>query len=415
MIPATSRIERTLVPIVQLIARLGQSRRLLTRVLLAAAVVWIIASAIVTALKPTSVMASGAAPGPACWIAAIDICRIPMRFRLPMHVFAGVALLLLAFQLSMRFTRHLPTALLTTVLYFFCARIADSSAAPSSSLFYSLTVLASIVAAAESSNRDWASLAAISGVLAILAVTMQATGAALVVGIPLAWWLGRPKPAGAAKWGRVAVAFSAGATIAAVVAVLATGDPGGQSSISRHLAVNLAQRAAFVGLDRATWMTALMAPVPLLGDLVMLLSAPVQAAKISISSVPGSLVAEGVGAIYPAALANTATGSDMDAAAYIVREHFLAQPLPYLTSIPVVTMRGVLGGGGLIALVGLLHIRRMMQYASVDGSASELATLLVPALAMLVMNVLVTSNEFWLNPLLPFVYAYAIGYIAGGW
>jgi hypothetical protein len=57
----------------------------------------------------------------------------------------------------------------------------------------------------------------------------------------------------------------------------------------------------------------------------------------------------------------------------------------------------------------------MLAYARADARLPLHRLVFIPVLAMLAINVLVTGNPFWSNPLLPFVYAYAIAYVAAGW
>ncbi|NJO34588.1 MAG: hypothetical protein HC869_17105 [Rhodospirillales bacterium] len=68
----------------------------------------------------------------------------------------------------------------------------------------------------------------------------------------------------------------------------------------------------------------------------------------------------------------------------------------------------------MIALFGAFYVRRMVAYARADQRLIDHLVVLVPIAALFIINTLLTSNVYWLNPLLPFVYSYAIAYVASG-
>ena len=186
------------------------------------------------------------------------------------------------------------------------------------------------------------------------------------------------------------------------------------SAMMRHLGLAFGQRVAFNGLDPSTWLLGMVAPIPWLGDFFMSLVPLSEARKLSVGAVPGSLVDVGTTTIFADAVART--GGDMTSAIQLlVRERVLEQPIAYALSLPPVLARGLFAGGGIIALIGLFHMRRMLQYARVQDQIRPLLLVVVPVFGLLILNTLLTSNEFWLNPMLPFIYAYAIAYVSGGW
>ena len=69
---------------------------------------------------------------------------------------------------------------------------------------------------------------------------------------------------------------------------------------------------------------------------------------------------------------------------------------------------------GVVALFGLFHVRRTIAYARVDHRSSDLLAVVLPLVALFVVNALLTGNAYWLNPMLPFVYCHAIAYVASG-
>ena len=86
----------------------------------------------------------------------------------------------------------------------------------------------------------------------------------------------------------------------------------------------------------------------------------------------------------------------------------------YLWSVPPIVGRGIWAGAGLIALFGLFHLPALVRYSRADGRLRDLGVVVWPIVALFIVNSLLTSNSFWLNPLLPFLYSYAIAYVAAG-
>jgi hypothetical protein len=99
---------------------------------------------------------------------------------------------------------------------------------------------------------------------------------------------------------------------------------------------------------------------------------------------------------------------------WLLREHVTAEIGAYLWSLPPIVSRGIWAGGGVVALFGLFHMRRAIAYARVDGRLGDLLVVVLPVVSLFVVNTLFTGNAYWLNPMLPFVYCYAIAYVASG-
>jgi hypothetical protein len=127
---------------------------------------------------------------------------------------------------------------------------------------------------------------------------------------------------------------------------------------------------------------------------------------------PGSITFEGLAKIYPMSLANN--DSAFGSVVWIMREKILGDIAAYTTSMPSIICRGLWAGGGVIALFGMFHVRRMLAYARPDQRITDHFVVLVPIVTLFIGNTLFTSNAYWLNPLLPFVYSYAIAYVASG-
>ena len=54
----------------------------------------------------------------------------------------------------------------------------------------------------------------------------------------------------------------------------------------------------------------------------------------------------------------------------------------YLLAIPPMICRGILGGGGLVALFGMFHMPRMIAYARVERRLDDFLLVLVPTIVL---------------------------------
>ena len=177
-----------------------------------------------------------------------------------------------------------------------------------------------------------------------------------------------------------------------------------------HATLHLAERVAFNAMDATTWAQSLVVPIPLIGDWFQSFSGPV-AIKFGVAR-PGSIAIIGLTQIYPESLISG--GSALGALLWLVREKILGDVAAYAASTPSIMCRGLWAGGGVVALFGIFHVRRMLAYARADHSITDHLTVLIPVAILFIANVLLTSNTYWMNPLLPFVYSYAIAYVASG-
>ncbi len=177
-----------------------------------------------------------------------------------------------------------------------------------------------------------------------------------------------------------------------------------------HAILHLAERAAFNTMDATTWAQSLVVPIPLIGDWFQGFSGSL-ATKFGVPR-PGSIAFNGLTKIYPESFING--GSASGAALWLVREKILGDIIAYAASTPSIICRGLWAGGGVVALFGIFHVRRMLAYARADHSITDHLTVLIPVAILFIANVLLTSNTYWMNPLLPFVYSYAIAYVASG-
>jgi hypothetical protein len=206
------------------------------------------------------------------------------------------------------------------------------------------------------------------------------------------------------------VALLAGAGLGFGLLMLAASLSYDVNAAARHVGRHLAERAAFTGMDVRTWVTALIVPIPLVGDWLQPLFS--DAAQGVGTTRTGSIAGDGMIRLFEAGMAKG--GSPWGAVQWLIGTYMAGQIGTYLWSLPPMTSRGIWAGGGVVALFGLFHVRRTLAYARVENRVADLLIVALPILALLVVNTLLTGNAYWLNPMLPFVYCYAIAYVASG-
>lgn len=327
-----------------------------------------------------------------------------------------IALVLVAYRLAHRLSGHRPTAVIAAILFAVTERGSLPAAQARDLVWFPLVALTGVMLAVEAYATRSLVLGAAAGLLTAGTVAFEPAAVVLAPALAAGWLLGRSS--GAPDPGPMLAffAFAAGAgagllAIGTLADLFAIPSAPFAESIARHVA----ERAAIIGLDRRTWIAALLEPLPLIGDLVGVLLPPQELVRIGPADAEGSIAREGGRKLLAAALAQTAPGNYPAAAAAIIRDEMMGHISGFISSLPVVTVRGLLGGGGLLALIGMLQVPRMIRYARVDGSIGRVSLIAAAALVMLLTNVLFTVNDPWLNPLLPFLFVYAIAAVTGGW
>ncbi|MDX2155738.1 MAG: hypothetical protein SFW09_04430 [Hyphomicrobiaceae bacterium] len=368
----------------------------------------------------------GTRQGLACWAEGLSECR-PVR--VPMlvlaHILAALAAVFLAHRTALRLSGDRLIALLAVVLALMSMRLGQLAGSLRSMIWYAVLLLAyQTLLVCGADQRSWAGLVqlAVAGSVLTLATLIEpATAVLLPVTIALLTLVG-PSGKGAgdgrrslgADRGAQVAAFLLGVAVMGLLPALSLGYSLSVELLAARATGLLAQRTAFNGVDIHTWLAALVTPVPWLGDMVLTLLPTEAAHKLAVGSRPGSLADFGNSVILPDALARGG-GTFRVAIDVLLGERVFGQAAAYLAALPIVLMRGLFAGGGILALTGLAHMGSLVRYARADGRLRLHLLALVPAVALLLANALLTSNEFWHNPMLPLVYAYAIAYVAGGW
>ena len=349
--------------------------------------------------------------GLACGITDRTHCR-PELFAsvLAAQVMAAVAALGMLLIIAWRLSGSWEIALITLVLTFVATRPGEAAGQVNAMIWYQFLLTLSLFLAVLAQRRS-AALALGAGMALGASALFEPTTAVIIpVAAVLFLLSGSDRSERRSVQMLCAASFMSGALLSLAVFFAAENLSYDTNAVLGHLARHAAERVAFHSMDATTWVQSLIVPIPLVGDWLRELLGPA-ATKFGMSR-PGSIFLEGPAKIYPDSVANSASafGSVM----WIVREKILGEIGAYTASAPSLICRGLWAGGGVIALFGVFHVRRMLAYARADQRITDHLVVLVPIAALFVVNSLLTSNGYWLNPLLPFVYSYAIAYVASG-
>lgn len=183
-----------------------------------------------------------------------------------------------------------------------------------------------------------------------------------------------------------------------------------QNEVYRHLTYVFSERAAFQSTDLFTRIVSLFYPIPFIGELVELILPSSITSSMELSGA-NSIWTKGNLEIAPKALANDLP--PVDQYKMLLQTYIAGDILNYITTLPSFFMRGIWAGADIIAIMGLTQLWPMMKQAKQSQDQSNLLLLLVPTAALFLTNLLFTANHYFLNPVLPFIYAYAIAVVAG--
>ena len=354
----------------------------------------------------------GVALGLSCGADGRPACTSRLFHSMIALQYAGsVGIIIITAMLAWRLSRHHGVVLIILVLTAFTARLADWSGLVRPQIWYHLLLASYLLLGLCAYQRRSVMLAAAAGLtLGIsclfepLTIVLVPVAAALVAREPAYSSIGKYS-----LWRSLGLVGGACAGVALAFVAVALSYDG--SAVDRYIARHIAERTAFNGMGNGTWLASLVFPMPLVGDWLGAVM-PDLSVALGIPHRPGSIVLDGSTAILQDAMGHERS---LGAAHWIINEKIVTAPGAYAWATPAILLRGVLGGGGLIALVGLLHVPRMITYARVENRLGDLLVVLVPIVALFAVNTALTANGPWLNPMLVFVYVYSIAYVARGW
>ena len=285
-------------------------------------------------------------------------------------------------------------------------------------LFFLLLYLVVIVETGQQKSRRGRLFAAtVAGVALGLGSLFQPLAIFLVpVTAATLFWMPRaPFVPGDGNSRRLGAVLFAAAAIMTCTGVLGLAVAKGYdaTAILRQVEAELGSRIAYLGIERSSWLAATVLHVPWLGDLAAALLPDAEVRRLG-GTEPDSLAILGASKL-PREAFQRAGQSHLGAVGLLLRQCVLEYPVAYVSTMVPILARGVFGGAGIIGLIGLFHVPSMWRFARAGGHLALHALVLIPAAVLLLANASFGGNASYLNPLLPFVYAYAIAYVAGGW
>jgi hypothetical protein len=308
----------------------------------------------------------------------------------------GVIALLATYLLAYRLSQDQPTALLALILTFAGQRLGAHTAAAGMMIWITAFTTLALACGVEAYLRSSIVFAAISGVMAGITIVFYPPTAVLALALAVALGTCGKSPMRGAAAGLCALA----AAIAVPVVVFAALPDYSLAATGRALLLMLSERIGHQPTDFGSWVGSLLLPIPFFGGWFELLfhDDPAGQAQRSFE-------------IF--ATAQAIEASTFGQYVWLARTHVFDDAAAYLAATPSLLNRGIWAGADIVALIGLFHLRRLVTFARADGRMATLLIVLTPATALLVANSLLTSNQPWSNPALPFLWAFAIAYVVG--
>lgn len=327
------------------------------------------------------------------------------------QVLAAILTLVIIYLLAHELSGSSPVALITLILAYCCGRYGDTAGGFFGETWYAACALATLYllatgAARHSPLRHFGAGIGV-GATALFEPTFLVTILAAAV----------PIGAGSGPLGRRlrAIAFILSGCLLTLAALLSLAlslnyDLGG---IGRHMVWQFSERVAFNQLDAVSWWAGLLLPVPFVSSLVSSVLPERIIASFGYYTA-GTFVYDGTNRIFPAALGQP--GAPIGGLLWIAKTYVLLEPWNYIASSVPLLMRGLLGATGVIGLVGLLHVPRMLKWSAAEAAptASAIRCVFLCTAALLIANSVFTANPAGINPTLPFLFAFAIAYVAAG-
>ena len=324
--------------------------------------------------------------------------------------FAAVAIFVMMLLMAWRLSRAWDITLIALVLTFIAVRPADTAGLVRPMIWYQLLLALYLLLALVAHQKRSGALAFAAGAALGLSALFEPLTAFVIPVAALLCFLPSSGGREASRPALQATAILTGVALSIGLLAIAISHSYDLNGAVRHVGRHLAERAAFNGMDLGTWVAALIVPIPLVGDWLQALFA--DAAQKVGGARAGSIASDGMVRLFEAGMAKG--GSPPGAVLWLVREQMAGQLGAYLWSLPPMVSRGIWAGGGVVALFGLFHVYRAFAYARVEKRLADLLVIVLPIVALFIVNTLLTGNAHWLNPMLPFVYCYAIAYVASG-
>ena len=350
--------------------------------------------------------------GLACSLADRNGCKLQWyRSILIAQYVAAIGTMAVTLLLAWQLSRHWQTCVITLVLMAATTRLVDWTGVVRPPIWYHFLIAVYLFLSLSAYRRRSLPFSIAGGMILGLSCLFEPFTALLIpVSVMLVGRRPGPRSDSIPSMLR-ALGLIGGACGGISLIWVASGLSYDTSAIYGYIARHMSERVAFNTLDNVEWVASLVLPMPLIGDWIAS-AAPELNVRLGLPR-HGSIALHGLTTIFRDALEHG--GSSSGAILWIFKQLIWQTLAGYLLAIPPIFNRGILGGGGLVALIGLFHVPRMIAYARAEHRLNDLLVVLVPIVVLFLINTMLTGNGQWLNPMLVFLYIYAIAYVAGGW
>ena len=335
----------------------------------------------------------------------------PFRALVVIQILVGVFALFLVHRLARQLSGSQEVALIALLLAFIFGGYGDFTGNLFPHTWYQLGAIGSVYLIASAISRPSAARNLAAGTCIGLTSLFEPTFLVLAPVTVLALSTGRtlsPRWSKARSASLVVAGCALGLIPLLLLACTLGYDLGG---VGRHMSWHLAERVAFNQMDKEAWCAGLLLPIPIIGTIAGNFFSAELIASFGYYT-PGTYVYDGANRVFPMAL--TQSGNSVQQILWITKLHVLLEPWAYLSSTGPILVRGLFAATGLLGLVGALHLPRMLRWSQTGPTYWATMSVVLSAVALLVINTLMTANPAGLNPTLVFVYAYAIAYVAAG-
>ncbi len=177
-----------------------------------------------------------------------------------------------------------------------------------------------------------------------------------------------------------------------------------------NLVAQLSERVAFNEVGIRSWITMILAPIPLVEGLSDLLFGSKTALVFQFTAADSSVHRA---AAEINAQAHTHGSTPLAQYCWLLTSQVFGNVGSYLAATPGIFMRGLWVGTPILILLGLLHIPTLLRFSHEDLRFGPTLLVAIPVLSLVMINTLVTANRPEYNVGLVFLLTYATAYLIG--
>ncbi|MEM1371539.1 MAG: SDR family NAD(P)-dependent oxidoreductase, partial [Pseudomonadota bacterium] len=321
---------------------------------------------------------------------------------------AAMAMLAATYLMAWRLSASHPVALLTMVFMYLGIRVAEFSALSLPVIWFAVLPLFALAAALEALCQRRIIFGFVAGGFAGLAAGLMPAFAVLIPTLPIVLIAAAALDRGLRRgrrvvWLGLATLVGGLGSLSAVLFATPAGDLSDRWAM--FAATQLAEHDGLRAVPTAALPPGYILPIPLVGDAAEPFVGEATVNTFAVYA-PGAFASAGRAGVLNDMHATSQSGAE--SFAWIAKKAIISDPLTWLSTLPLLTVRGLFGGGGLIALIGLLMFWRSSAYQITGTRAASLIVVVVPLAALLVAGAALTPNHYYFQQALVFIYAYSV-------